>query len=236
MYKRQNLPQGVKSLVFIFAIIGFGTKAGIIPLHTWIPRAYPVAPSNITPLMSAVMIKTAVYGFLRIALDVLGPGPEWWGITVIVIGAVSAVLGILYAVMENDLKVFLAYSSVENVGIMLLGIGAAMVRCAVRVAVFAAALHFQMQDFATRSTAPFIRYQIVSAMLMVGRLGAEAVGAVGLASQILGAVRAGIAAVGTGTVALVGLPTPAAADPAGAARAILEQIELACLPDTAAQR
>jgi hydrogenase-4 component B len=121
-----GLPQGIKSLVFIFAIIGFGTKAGIIPLHTWIPRAYPVAPSNITPLMSGVMIKTAVYGFLRIALDVLGTGPEWWGITVIAIGAVSAVLGILYAVMENDLKVFLAYSSVENIGIILLGIGASM--------------------------------------------------------------------------------------------------------------
>ncbi len=120
------LSPGVKSLVFILAIIGFGTKAGIIPLHTWIPRAYPVAPSNITPLMSGVMIKTAVYGFLRVALDVLGPGPEWWGIAIIAVGAVSAVLGILYAIMENDLKVFLAYSSVENVGIMLLGIGASL--------------------------------------------------------------------------------------------------------------
>ena len=121
-----GLPAATKSLVFVFAIIGFGTKAGIIPLHTWIPRAYPVAPSNITPLMSGVMIKTAVYGFLRIVLDVLGTGPEWWGIAVIVIGAASAVLGILYAIMENDLKVFLAYSSVENVGIILLGIGASM--------------------------------------------------------------------------------------------------------------
>ncbi len=121
-----TLPEGVKSLVFLFAIIGFGTKAGIIPLHTWIPRAYPVAPSNITPLMSGVMIKTAVYGFLRIALDVLGTGPEWWGIALIVIGALSAVLGILYAIMENDVKVFLAYSSVENIGIILLGIGASL--------------------------------------------------------------------------------------------------------------
>ncbi|HEX9021374.1 MAG TPA: hydrogenase 4 subunit B [Nitrospirota bacterium] len=121
------LPQNIKSLIFIFAIIGFGTKAGIIPLHAWIPRAYPVAPSNITPLMSGVMIKTAVYGFLRICLDVLGAGPEWWGTLVIATGAVSAVLGILYAIMENDLKVFLAYSSVENVGIILLGIGAAMI-------------------------------------------------------------------------------------------------------------
>jgi hydrogenase-4 component B len=122
-----KLPPGIKSLVFIFAVIGFGTKAGIIPLHTWIPRAYPVAPSNITPLMSGVMIKTALYGFLRIVLVVLGSGPEWWGIAVIAIGALSAILGILYAIMENDLKVFLAYSSVENVGIVLLGIGASMV-------------------------------------------------------------------------------------------------------------
>ena len=122
-----GLPEGIRSLVFIFAVIGFGTKAGIVPLHAWIPRAYPIAPSNITPLMSGVMIKTAVYGFLRIVLDVLGTGPEWWGIAVIAIGAISAVLGILYAVMENDLKVFLAYSSVENVGIILLGVGASMV-------------------------------------------------------------------------------------------------------------
>jgi len=121
-----TLPSGVRSLLFIFALIGFGTKAGIIPLHTWIPRAYPVAPSNITPLMSGVMIKTAVYGFLRVVMDVLGTGPEWWGITIVVVGAASAVLGILYAIMENDLKVFLAYSSVENVGIILLGIGASM--------------------------------------------------------------------------------------------------------------
>jgi hydrogenase-4 component B len=122
-----SIPQGIRSMIFIFSVIGFGTKAGIIPLHTWIPRAYPVAPSNITPLMSGVMIKTAVYGFLRIALDVLGPGPEWWGILVVVVGALSAILGILYAIMENDLKVFLAYSSVENVGIILLGIGASMI-------------------------------------------------------------------------------------------------------------
>lgn len=122
----ESLPGGVRSLIFIFALIGFGTKAGIIPLHTWIPRAYPVAPSNITPLMSGVMIKTAIYGFLRIGLDVLGTGPEWWGIVIISVGALSAVLGILYAIMENDLKVFLAYSSVENVGIILLGVGASM--------------------------------------------------------------------------------------------------------------
>lgn len=122
-----TLPSGIRSLVFLFALVGFGAKAGIIPLHTWIPRAYPVAPSNVTPLMSGIMIKTAIYGFLRICLDILGPGPDWWGILVIMVGATSAVLGILYAVMETDLKVFLAYSSVENVGIILLGVGVSMV-------------------------------------------------------------------------------------------------------------
>ncbi len=121
------LPITVKSLIFIFALIGFGTKAGIVPLHTWIPRAYSVAPPHVAALMSGLMVKMGIYGFLRISVDVLGQGPEWWGITVIAVGAVSALLGILYGVMENDLKLFLAYSTVENVGIILLGVGASMV-------------------------------------------------------------------------------------------------------------
>src|SRR5208283_4340303 len=116
----------IKSIIFIFALIGFGTKAGIIPLHTWIPHAYSVAPPHIAALMSGLMVKMGIYGFLRIAMDVLGQGPEWWGIAVISVGAVSALLGILYGLVENDLKVFLAYSSVENIGIILLGIGASM--------------------------------------------------------------------------------------------------------------
>jgi len=120
------LPAMVKTIIFIFALIGFGTKAGIVPLHTWIPRAYPVAPPHIAALMSGLMVKMGIYGFLRISFDVLGQGPEWWGITVISVGAVSALLGILYSLIENDLKLFLAYSSVENVGIILLGIGASM--------------------------------------------------------------------------------------------------------------
>ncbi len=120
------LPAGVKSIVFLFAIIGFGTKAGIVPLHTWLPRAHPAAPSNISALMSGVMIKTGIYGFVRIAMDVMGQGPEWWGIAVIITGAVSSVLGVLYALMEHDLKRLLAYHSVENIGIILLGIGASM--------------------------------------------------------------------------------------------------------------
>jgi hydrogenase-4 component B len=121
-----TIPMTVKSVVFIFALIGFGTKAGIIPLHTWIPRAYTTAPPQIAALMSGLMVKMGIYGLLRISFDVLGQGPEWWGILVISVGAVSALLGILYGVIENDLRLFLAYSSVENVGIILLGIGASM--------------------------------------------------------------------------------------------------------------
>ncbi|MEK6765263.1 MAG: hydrogenase 4 subunit B [Planctomycetota bacterium] len=123
----KDLPDAIKTVVFVFAVIGFGTKAGIIPLHTWLPEAHPAAPSNISALMSGVMIKTGIYGILRIAVDVLGIGPEWWGIAILVIGAVSSVLGILYALMEHDIKRLLAYCSVENIGIILLGIGASMV-------------------------------------------------------------------------------------------------------------
>lgn len=123
----KDLPDAIKTIVFVFAVIGFGTKAGIIPLHTWLPEAHPAAPSNISALMSGVMIKTGIYGILRIAVDVLGIGPEWWGIAILVIGAVSSVLGVLYALMEHDIKRLLAYCSVENIGIILLGIGASMV-------------------------------------------------------------------------------------------------------------
>ncbi len=121
-----DVPLGVKSIVFICSLVGFGTKAGIVPLHTWIPRAYPVAPPHIAALMSGLMVKMGIYGIIRICMDVMGQGPEWWGILVISVGAVSALLGILYGLMENNLKLFLAYSSIENVGIILLGVGASM--------------------------------------------------------------------------------------------------------------
>lgn len=122
----ERLDVEIKTIVFLFSILGFGTKAGIIPLHTWLPRAHPAAPSNISSLMSGVMIKTGIYGFIRINMDILGQGPEWWGTTIIVIGAISSILGVLYALMEHDIKRLLAYHSVENIGIILLGIGAAM--------------------------------------------------------------------------------------------------------------
>jgi len=121
-----QIPDLLKHVIFVFAMIGFGAKAGIVPLHTWLPRAHPTAPSNISALMSGVMIKTGIYGLIRVVLDIAGPGPEWWGMTVIIIGAVSSILGVLYALMEHDIKRLLAYHSVENIGIILLGIGASM--------------------------------------------------------------------------------------------------------------
>jgi hydrogenase-4 component B len=114
------------SVAFLFAVVGFGTKAGLIPLHIWLPRAHPVAPSHVSALMSAAMVKTGLYGIVRVGLVFLGPGESWWGIVLMSAGALSAVLGILYALMERDLKRILAYSTVENVGIITIGLGAAV--------------------------------------------------------------------------------------------------------------
>ncbi len=113
-----------RDAVFILAMLGFGSKAGIVPLHVWLPRAHPAAPSHVSALMSGVMIKMGVYGVLRVGLDVLGGGPAWWGALLIGLGGLSAVLGVLYALMENDLKRLLAYSSVENIGLVFIGVGA----------------------------------------------------------------------------------------------------------------
>jgi len=117
----------LRTAVFLLAFIGFGTKAGIVPLHLWLPRAHPIAPSPVSALMSGVMLKTAVYGFVRFAFDFLGTGPSWWGYLVLSAGAVSGLLGVLYAISEHDLKRLLAYHSVENIGIIYLGLGAALV-------------------------------------------------------------------------------------------------------------
>ena len=127
-HPEQPLSENLRTFTFLAALIGFGTKAGIVPLHVWLPYAHPAAPSHISALMSGVMIKTAIYGLLRVAFDFLGGElPWWWGFTVLVIGAVSALLGVMYALMEHDLKSLLAYHSVENIGIILLGIGAGMI-------------------------------------------------------------------------------------------------------------
>jgi len=113
------------SLLFLLAVVGFGTKAGFMPFHVWLPEAHPAAPSHVSALMSGVMIKTGIYGLLRV-LTLLGPAPLWWGWLLIGIGLSSGVLGVLFALAQHDLKRLLAYHSVENIGIIALGIGAGL--------------------------------------------------------------------------------------------------------------
>lgn len=127
-HPKQPLPEGMRTFAFLMALIGFGTKAGIVPLHVWLPYAHPAAPSHISALMSGVMIKTAIYALIRVYFDFLGGQfPWWWGFVVLFLGATSALLGVMYALMEHDLKRLLAFHSVENIGIILLGIGAGMI-------------------------------------------------------------------------------------------------------------
>lgn len=108
--------------VFILAILGFGSKAGFVPMHVWLPEAHPAAPSHVSALMSGAMIKMGIYGIVRTIL-MLGTPPAWWGWTLLGIGAVSGILGVLYALAQHNLKRLLAYHSVENIGIILLGLG-----------------------------------------------------------------------------------------------------------------
>jgi len=115
-----------RDAAFLLFLVGFGVKAGIVPLHTWLPAAHPVAPSNVSALMSGVLIKTGIYGLTRVFFDFLGTPPMWWGVTVLTLGIISAVLGVLYALMQHDLKRLLAYHSIENIGIILMGYGAAL--------------------------------------------------------------------------------------------------------------
>jgi hydrogenase-4 component B len=111
-----------KGLAFAFLFIGFGTKAGIIPMHKWLPYAHSASPSNVSALMSGVMLKVAIYGLARVLLDVLAP-ELWWGVLLLIFGTVTAVLGIVYAFKETDFKKMLAYSSIENIGIIVMGLG-----------------------------------------------------------------------------------------------------------------
>ncbi|MGD9734671.1 MAG: proton-conducting transporter membrane subunit [Solirubrobacterales bacterium] len=117
---------GVQALVLVAALIGFGTKAGLMPLHAWLPRAHPVAPSHVSALMSGVMIKVALYGLIRVLFEWAAPAPLWIGLAVVALGLVSALGGVLYALVQHDLKRLLAFSSIENVGIVALGLGASV--------------------------------------------------------------------------------------------------------------
>ena len=125
------IPQYVKDIAFVLAFVGFGTKAGMVPLHTWLPKAHPSAPSNVSALMSAVMLKIAIYGMVRYLFDFnavdSSPDYVWLGMGIIVVGSISALVGILYALVENDIKRALAFSSIENVGIIFIGLGLSVV-------------------------------------------------------------------------------------------------------------
>ncbi|MFF7645066.1 proton-conducting transporter membrane subunit [Streptomyces canus] len=115
----------VRGLVFVLTAVAFTSKAGLVPLHAWLPRAHPEAPSAISALMSAAMVNLGVYGLVRVGFDLLGGGPAWWWLLVMAVGGLSAVYGILQAAMASDLKRLLAYSTCENMGLVVLGVGAA---------------------------------------------------------------------------------------------------------------
>ena len=126
-----TLDPTTRTTLFFLALGGFAVKAGVVPLHVWLPRAHPAAPSHVSALMSGVMLKVAIYGILRFAFDLLAPIaaplPWSWGWTVLFVGTTSAVLGVLYALQQHDLKRLLAFHSVENIGIILIGVGLAMI-------------------------------------------------------------------------------------------------------------
>lgn len=119
------VPEGVRTTVFLLTVAGFGSKAGLVPLHAWLPRAHPEAPSPVSALMSAAMVNLGVYGIIRFDLQLLGPGPRWWGMLLLVVGGVSALYGVLQASVATDLKRLLAYSTTENMGLITLALGAA---------------------------------------------------------------------------------------------------------------
>jgi formate hydrogenlyase subunit 3/multisubunit Na+/H+ antiporter MnhD subunit len=124
--REAHLPPDLAALVLALALLGAGSKAGLVPLHVWLPLAHPAAPSHVSALMSGVMTKVAIYGFIRIVFDLLG-APTWWSaVVVLVVGGITAAMGVLYALMQRDLKRVLACSTIENVGIIFIGLGLAL--------------------------------------------------------------------------------------------------------------
>ncbi|CAJ1500427.1 proton-conducting transporter membrane subunit [[Mycobacterium] kokjensenii] len=141
------LSEPVRNTVFVLTLIGFGSKAGLLPLHAWLPRAHPEAPSPVSALLSAAMVNLGIYGIIRIDLQILGHGPRWWGLTLLIVGGASAMYGVLQASVATDLKRLLAYSTTENIGLITLALGAAALlsgsgcHTAAAVAAVAALLH-----------------------------------------------------------------------------------------------
>lgn len=131
--RAQELSPFWASCAFLLALFGFGAKAGILPLHVWLPEAHPAAPSPVSALMSGVMLKTAIYGMVRVNFDLLGSPLWWWGVVALVVGLATALFGVVFAAAQVDMKRLLAYSSIENVGLIVVGLGLAMVFAAYRM-------------------------------------------------------------------------------------------------------
>lgn len=115
------------SVAFLLALFGFGAKAGVLPMHVWLPEAHPAAPSPVSALMSGVMLKTAIYGILRVTFDLLPTQLWWWGALALTLGLATAVFGVMFAAVQGDMKRLLAYSSIENIGLLLVGIGLTLI-------------------------------------------------------------------------------------------------------------
>jgi hydrogenase-4 component B len=133
-----SLPPFWASAAFLLALFGFGAKAGILPLHIWLPEAHPAAPSPVSALMSGVMLKTAIYGLARVSLDLIDTPLWWWGVVALVLGLATALFGAVFAAAQVDMKRLLAYSSIENVGLIVMGLGLAIVFAAYRMPALAA--------------------------------------------------------------------------------------------------
>lgn len=136
--RAQDLSTFWASIAFLLALLGFGAKAGLLPLHVWLPEAHPAAPSPVSALMSAVMLKTAIYGLLRVSFDLLHTQVWWWGVLLLALGLATALFGVVFAAVQVDMKRLLAYSSIENIGLILASIGLALVFTAYEMQALAA--------------------------------------------------------------------------------------------------
>jgi len=125
--RAQNLGPFWASIGFLLAVFGFGAKAGILPLHVWLPEAHPAAPSPVSALMSGVMLNTAIYGMLRVSLDLLHLRLWWWGGVLLALGLATALFGVVFAAVQTDMKRLLAYSSIENMGLLFVGMGLTLI-------------------------------------------------------------------------------------------------------------
>jgi hydrogenase-4 component B len=196
-----TLTEGATMLAFVLFFIGFGSKAGVFPFHVWLPHAHPAAPSHISAVMSGVMIKTGIYGILRIYSLLELPAPVF-GYLVVGAGAVSGILGVVYALGQTDIKRLLAYSSVENIGIILIGTGLGMIGAASKNPLMAV-LGFSGALFHVLNHALFKSLLFMAAGMVVHRTGTRAMDALG---GLLKTMKITGAAFVIGSVAICGLP------------------------------